>query len=111
MVRLSGNWQRLSYPKGLSAFCCNNPISKDDAAFYAWYFDNQIDFPEKYLKNLNFEGKLYVLDGVGAEFINYLCALLKERGFCVDACCYVHIPRYASALSGSLSFSVLPPFK
>lgn len=79
---------RLARRSGEDYDCALRAWNKDDVAFYAWYFDDQIDFPEKYLKNLNFEGKLYVLDGVGAEFINYLCALLKERGFSIDTCCY-----------------------
>lgn len=79
---------RLARRSGEDYDCALSAWNKDDVAFYAWYFDDQIDFPEKYLKNLNFEGKLYVLDGVGAEFINYLCALLKERGFSIDTCCY-----------------------
>lgn len=79
---------RLARRSGEDYDCALSAWNKDDATFYAWYFDEQIDFPEKYLKNLNFAGKLFVLDGVGAEFINYLCALLKDRGFSVDACCY-----------------------
>lgn len=78
LARRSGE----DYDRELSAW------NKDDDAFYAWYTNEQIDFPEKYLKKLNFAGKLYVLDGVGAEFINYLCALLKEQGFGIDACYY-----------------------
>lgn len=62
--------------------------NKDGTAFYNWYIDEQIDFPERCLKNQNFAGKVYVLDGVGAEFISYLCVLLEERGYSVDTCCY-----------------------
>lgn len=62
--------------------------NSDDITFYNWYIDEQINFPEKYLKNQKFVGTVYVLDGVGAEFMGCLCALLEKCGYSIDTCCY-----------------------
>lgn len=73
--------------------------NKDDDAFYDWYFDQQIDFPEKHLKGQNFAGTVYVLDGVGAEYMGCLRSLLEGRGCSVDAIFYgkSHLPSTSSA--------------
>lgn len=68
--------------------------NRDENVFYKWYLDNQIDYPEVFLKKKGYRGTVYVLDGVGAEFMGYLLKILEDRGYSVTASCYgkCHLP-------------------
>lgn len=68
--------------------------NRDENAFFDWYLNNKLDYPEGYLKKTGFRGTVYVLDGVGAEFMGYLLKILEERGYSVMASCYskCHLP-------------------
>ena len=68
--------------------------NQDENVFYNWYWKNQIEYPEMYLKKKGFGGTVYVLDGVGAEFMGYLLKILEERGYLVTSACYskCHLP-------------------
>ena len=68
--------------------------NQDENVFYNWYWKNQIEYPEMYLKKKGFGGTVYVLDGVGAEFMGYLLKILEERGYLVTSSCYskCHLP-------------------
>lgn len=72
--------------------------NKDENTFYNWYLDGKIEYPEMYLKKNNFHGKIYILDGVGAEFIKYILKLLEERGYSVSGVTYgkCHLPSTSS---------------
>lgn len=72
--------------------------NKDENTFFNWYFNRQIEYPEVYLKKKNFSGRTYVLDGVSAEFLEYLLKLLEEKGYSVEASCYgkCHLPSTSS---------------
>lgn len=71
-----------------------NEWNKDENTFYGWYFNDQIEYPEVYLKKSGFKGNVYVLDGVGAEFMGYLLKLLEEKGYLVESSsyCKCHLP-------------------
>ncbi|MDE6433413.1 MAG: BREX-4 system phosphatase PglZ [Lachnospiraceae bacterium] len=66
----------------------------DEDAFYGWYFNGQIEYPEIYLKKIGFKGNVYVLDGVGAEFLGFLLRLLEEKGYSTElsSYCKCHLP-------------------
>lgn len=66
----------------------------DEDTFYGWYLDESIDYPEVYLGERGFKGNVYVLDGVGAEFMGYLLGLLEERGYFIESFsyCKCHLP-------------------
>lgn len=68
--------------------------NRDEDTFYGWYSDALIEYPEVYLKKSGFKGNVYVLDGVGAEFMGYLLGLLEERGYFTESFsyCKCHLP-------------------
>ena len=72
--------------------------NKDENTFYKWYLDNQIPYPEVYLKSKKFVENVYVLDGVGAEFMEYIVKLLDNKGYCVESVNYgkCHLPSITS---------------
>lgn len=75
-----------------------NPWNGNETAFYAWYFNSQIEYPEVYLKRKEFKGRVYVLDGVGAEFMGYILKLLELKGYWVEFSSYTkcHLPSITS---------------
>lgn len=72
--------------------------NKDEDSFYDWYLDRKIEYPEVILKRKNFKSKVYILDGVGAEFLGYILKLLEERGYSVETVAYgkCHLPSITS---------------
>ncbi len=68
--------------------------NRDEDTFYGWYSDELIDYPEVYLRKSGYKGNVYVLDGVGAEFLGYLLGLLEERGYYIESFsyCKCHLP-------------------
>lgn len=66
--------------------------------FYSWYSDIKLQYPESILKKNTSIGSVYVFDGVGAEFLDYICALLKYKGYVLDLCTYgkSHLPTITS---------------
>ena len=75
----------------------------DEDTFYKWYSDLKIEYPEAYLKKRGFSGTVYVLDGVSAEFLNYIAQLLAEQGYTAEAIAYAksHLPSITSAAKAS----------
>ncbi len=75
-----------------------NPWNRNEAAFYAWYFNSQIEYPEVYLKRKEFKGRVYVLDGVGAEFMGYILKLLELKDYWAEFSSYTkcHLPSVTS---------------
>ncbi len=98
---------RLAHKSGKDYDDALSAWNKDDTIFYNWYFDEQIEFPEKCLKRQNFTGKAYVLDGVGAEFIGCLCSILKKHGYSIDTLCYgkSRLPSTSFAAKEAYSFT------
>ena len=72
--------------------------NQDENAFYDWYFDGKIEFPEIYLKRKGFLGNTYVLDGVGAEFLDYILTLLEKKSCVIESKAYgkCHLPSITS---------------
>ncbi|MBD5489944.1 MAG: BREX-4 system phosphatase PglZ [Lachnospiraceae bacterium] len=72
--------------------------NQDENAFYDWYFDGKIEFPEIYLKRKGFQGNTYVLDGVGAEFLDYILTLLEKKSCVIESKAYgkCHLPSITS---------------
>lgn len=72
--------------------------NKDENTFYSWYSKNEVEYPEVYLRNKSFHSTVYVLDGVGAEFIGYILTLLQDRGYHVNSAAYAkcHLPSITS---------------
>lgn len=66
--------------------------------FYQWYTDTLLEYPESILKKEKFKGKVFVLDGVGAEYTSFIATVLKEEGYIVDLCLYAksHLPSITS---------------
>ena len=75
----------------------------DEDAFYKWYSDLKIEYPEAYLKKRGFSGTVYVLDGVSAEFLNFIVQLLMDQGYTAEAIAYAksHLPSITSAAKAS----------
>ena len=55
-------------------------------------------YPEKILKDNNFQGPVYVIDGLSAEFMGYLAAMLKKAKMDIQHMEYskVHLPTITS---------------
>lgn len=72
--------------------------NKDENAFYAWYLDGKIEYPEVYLKKKEFRGNTYVLDAVGAEFIYFILKVLEKKGCIIESKAYgkCHLPSTTS---------------
>lgn len=72
--------------------------NQDENTFYGWYLDGKIEYPEIYLKKKGFQGHTYVLDGVGAEFLNYILKLLEKKGCVIESKVYgkCHLPSITS---------------
>lgn len=66
----------------------------NEDTFYGWYSDELIQYPEVYLRKSGYKGNVYVLDGVGAEFLGYLLGLLEVRGYFIESFsyCKCHLP-------------------
>lgn len=67
-------------------------------SFYSWYTDADIDYADIAIKKKGFTGNVYVLDGVGAEYLGYITKLLERKGENVSYCAYTkcHIPSITS---------------
>lgn len=72
--------------------------NKDENSFYLWYTNNELEFPETILKKQGFLGNTYVLDGVGAEFMEYIVNVLRRMNMQIDYCAYSksHLPSITS---------------
>lgn len=72
--------------------------NKNEDDFYSWYTDTNLEHPEIILKKQGFEGNTYVLDGVGAEYMEYIVSLLNKRNVNVEFCSYskAHLPSITS---------------
>ncbi|MCM1063036.1 MAG: BREX-4 system phosphatase PglZ [Eubacterium sp.] len=70
----------------------------DENAFFSWYLNNKINYPEMYIKMYGGNATVYVLDGVGAEFLGLIIKLLRMKGFSVERMCYAkaHLPSITS---------------
>lgn len=70
----------------------------DEDRFYSWYTSGKLRYPEVILKSKNFQGQVYVIDGLGAEFMGYLAALLKKENMDIIHSEYakVHLPSITS---------------
>ena len=51
----------------------------NEEKFYSWYTNGMLRYPETILNANNFQGTVYVIDGLGAEFMGYLAAILKKK--------------------------------
>lgn len=80
-----------------------NKWNHDEDAFYKWYSDLKIEYPEAYLKKRGFSGTVYVLDGVGAEFLNFIVQLLAEQGYTAERIAYAksHLPSITTSAKAS----------
>lgn len=72
--------------------------NSDEDGFYSWYTNVKLRYPETILKTSNFSGDVYVIDGLGAEFMGYLAALLKKAKLDIIHSEYakVHLPSITS---------------
>ena len=72
--------------------------NRDENSFYKWYLDSEIEYPDIFLKKNNFQGNIYVLDAVGAEFIPFILSELDNNGFIIEAKAYgkAHLPTITS---------------
>ena len=72
--------------------------NNNENSFYSWYTNVKIRYPESILKSLNFQGDVYVIDGLGAEFMGYIAALLKKSKMDIVHSEYakVHLPSVTS---------------
>lgn len=70
----------------------------NESAFYDWYLDGKIEYPEIYLKKGKFKGTTYVLDAVGAEFLCFILKLLETYGCVIESKAYgkCHLPSITS---------------
>lgn len=68
--------------------------NKTPEEFYSWYTDSEIEHAEVAIKKKGFTGNVYVLDGVGAEYLGYLSSLLEKKGETIVYSAYTkcHIP-------------------
>lgn len=68
--------------------------NRDEDTFYAWYTNSQLEYPEIILKQQGFRGNTYVLDGVGAEFMEYIVNILRSKSVGIKFCTYskAHLP-------------------
>lgn len=66
--------------------------------FYSWYTDSDIDYADIAIKKKEFTGNVYVLDGVGAEYLGYISKLLEKKGENISYIAYTkcHIPSITS---------------
>lgn len=66
--------------------------------FYSWYTDSDIDYADIAIKKKGFKGNVYVLDGVGAEYLGYIIKLLENKGENISYSAYTkcHIPSITS---------------
>lgn len=72
--------------------------NSNEDAFYSWYTNVKLRYPETILKAINFQGNVYVIDGLGAEYMGYLAALLKKAKLDIIHSEYakVHLPSITS---------------
>lgn len=72
--------------------------NQNENTFYDWYFSGKIEYPEIYFKKKNFDGKIYVLDGVGAEYLGFIVKLLEKKGYIAVTIAYgkCHLPSISS---------------
>ena len=72
--------------------------NSDENVFYSWYMNSAIDYPEIFIRKNADNNKIYVLDGVGAEFFGYIIKLLENKGFSIDKKAYTkaHLPSITS---------------
>lgn len=72
--------------------------NKNEETFFSWYTDSNLKHPEIILKQQGFEGNTYVLDGVGAEYMEYIVSLLNAQNVNVEFCSYAksHLPSITS---------------
>lgn len=77
--------------------------NKDEDMFYTWYTDSQLKYPEIILKQQGFGGNTYVLDGVGAEFMEYIVNTLRHKNIDIKFCTYAkaHLPSITSVAKES----------
>lgn len=70
----------------------------NEEKFYSWYTSGMLRYPEKILKDNNFQGPVYVIDGLSAEFMGYLAAMLKKAKMDIQHMEYskVHLPTITS---------------
>ena len=89
---------RLGHGTGSIYDIAINAWNKNETVFYAWYFDSLIEYPEVYLKRNKFQGRVYVLDGVGAEFMGYILKILESKGYWAECSSYTkcHLPSTTS---------------
>lgn len=89
---------RLARREGTDYEAALEEWNKDENAFYGWYFNDRIEYPEVYLRKKNYVGNVYVLDGVGAEFLGYILKLLEKRGYYAESFAYskCHLPSITS---------------
>lgn len=79
----------------LEALDCWNT---NEDKFYSWYLTSQIQYPEQILATQAITGNVYVLDGVGGEFIEYIMRYLlhKKCSFVYSGYAKSHIPSITS---------------
>lgn len=79
----------------------------DENAFYSWYTDVKLEYPEVILKKQGFEGNTYVFDGVGGEFLEYIVNILRKNNYDVDYCAYSksHLPSITSVAKESYNMN------
>lgn len=72
--------------------------NKDENTFFSWYLDGKIEYPEIYLKSRGLHGNTYILDGVGAEFLNFIVKVLEKKGVVITSKAYgkCHLPSITS---------------
>lgn len=66
--------------------------------FFSWYTDPDIEYADVAIKKKGFAGNVYVLDGVGAEYLGYIVKLLEKKGENISYSAYTkcHIPSITS---------------
>lgn len=74
------------------------PWNENEERFYTWYTNEKLRYPETIIKESGFQGSVYVIDGVSAEFMGYLVALLKRVKLNVQHMEYAksHLPTITS---------------
>lgn len=75
-----------------------NSWNKNSEEFYSWYTDSDIEYADVAIKKKGFAGNVYVLDGVGAEYLGYISSLLEKKGESISYCAYTkcHLPSITS---------------
>lgn len=84
-------------------------LNSNEDAFYSWYTNVKLRYPEIILKSLDFQGDVYVIDGLGAEFMGYIAALLKKAKMDIIHSEYakVHLPSITSVAKESYGKSFI----